>query len=118
MLTHVYAAATVPAADAVLLRALLQAERGLERAGAVGGIGYDRLVALCADGRIYRIVVSEGDAQTRALYQVLEWFGCKKVEAEPRPGIDELFEVPRTSSLRTGARAGACLERAALSRGS
>ena len=107
MLTHVYADVAVPASDAPLLRALLQAEKGLERAGASAGSGYDRLIALCADGQVYRILACEGEAQIRAIYQVLAWFGCKKVEADDlRLGIDDLFEMPPLtgSPLRADGR--------------
>ena len=94
MLTHVYADAAVPVADADLLRVLVQAEKGLGRSGSGAGAGYDRLIGLSADGQIYRIVVSQDHAQTRAVYQVLTWFGCRRVDAELRPGIDDLFEMP------------------------
>lgn len=100
MLTHVYADAAVPVADADLLRVLVRVEKGLGRSCTGAGPGYDRLIGLCAEGRIYRIVVSEGHAQTRAVYQVLTWFGCRRVEAELRPGIDDLFEMPSTLFLR------------------
>ena len=103
MLTHVYAEAAVPVADADLLRVLVQAEKGLGRSRTGACTGYDRLIGLCADGQIYRIVVSEGHAQTQAVYQVLTWFGCTRIEAELRPGIDDLFEMPPASSLQGGA---------------
>ena len=109
MLTHAYADAAVPPADADMLRALVQAERGLGRSGASSSVGYDRLIALRADGQIYRIVVSESPAQTRAVYQVLAWFGCERVGSVLRPGIDDLFDVPPTSPLRMGERASSSM---------
>ena len=49
----------------------------LARAGARAGHGYDRLIALCTHGQVYRILARGEEVQVRAIYQVLAWSSAR-----------------------------------------